>query len=400
MNDTSFKLLAWVTESIAPAELSGSNLTTADFENWKTLLKSESTEWRIAISSYLLGMADDDEKLQYLKAQQIQLTLLSNKLNQYLCRDQKIWSGHKWADQIRTCYRKSLAVCEELLSFTVENFPEYSAPNLKVTDYKLIEVLPNLRNRIYGLKTTLLNTAIDPILAQLIVKGMSGLLTPGKLTIAGKKYLNCLIYEITGLEIFSTDHLIDLLIRLNFNQPEFYLYLTDSVNKKRFQIDGLHEEYEYILQEREVLNNKKSLTGLALYPGQLPVKLELQQFYNEKAIYLEELLSHRRKAIQDKLEAERAFRMLIDIPVPVFALFVRMLKETKFILKTGITEMCTFFAIHFYTDKAPFISSANLLKRSTDVEFTTVLKLWDLLTFMLDWLDLKFNVRSIKRSIR
>ncbi|RKR80593.1 hypothetical protein BDD43_0717 [Mucilaginibacter gracilis] len=400
MNDTSSKLLAWVTESIAPAELSGSNLTTADFENWKTVLKSESSEWRIAISSYLLGVADDGEKMRYLKAQQIQLTLLSNKLNQYLCRDQKIWSGHKWADQIRTCYRKSLAIYEELLSFTEENFPEYSAPNLKITDYKLREVIPSLRNRIYGLKVILLNMAIDPVLVQLIIKGMNGLLAPGKLTIAGKEYLTCLIHEITGLEIFSTDELTDLLIRLNFNLPEFYLHLTNAVNMKRFQIDGLHEEYEYILQEREALSNKKIISGQGLYPGHLPLKLELQQFYNEKAIYLDELLSHRRQSIQDKLEAEHAFRMLIDIPVPVFALFVRMLKETKFILKTGITEMCTFFAIHFYTDKAPFISSANLLKRSTDVEFTTVLKLWDLLTFMLDWLDLKFNVRSIKRSIR
>ena len=400
MNETSSKLLAWVTQSLAPAELSGSNLTTAEFENWNTFLNTESVEWRLAISSHLLGIAEDAEKMRYLKAQQIQLILLSNKLNQYLCRDQKIWSGHKDAQQIRIGYSRSLAFFEELLRFTQENFPDYADPNLKLTDQQLKHVLPDLRSRIFGLKTKLSNTSIDPILITLVIKGMSGLLASGKLTGAGKKYLNYLIHEITGLETFSSDHLTDLLIRLNFNLPEFYLYLTNAVNRKRYQIDGLHEEYEYILQEREALNNKTCSTGRALYPLQLPLKQELQQFFNEKAVYLEDLLSHRRQAIQDKLDAEHAFRMLIDVPVPVFALFVRMLKETQFILKTGITEMCTFFAMHFYTDKAAFISSANLLKRSTDVEFTTVLKLWDLLTLMLDWLDLKFNVRSMKRSTR
>lgn len=115
--------------------------------------------------------------------------------------------------------------------------------------------------------------------------------------------------------------------------------------------------------------------------------------------YLEKLLNHRRQAMQDKMDAEKTLRLLLDMTVPQFALFIRVLKETQVILKTGITEVCTFFAMHFYTDKSLFISSSNLLKRSTDVEFATVLKLWDMLTDMQNWLDEKFSVRNYKRSL-
>jgi hypothetical protein len=400
MNEITSKLLAWVTQSLAPAELLGSDLTTAAIENWKNSFNSESAAWRFDISSYLLGTANDSEKKQYLRAQQNQLTILSNKLNHYLCRDQKIWSGHSLSKMIKNLYSRSLVICEDLLEFTKKEFPEYADPYLKITDFRLSQIFPVLRTWIYQLKLRLLQTTIDPILIQLVIKGMSGMLSPSKLTEYGYKYLIRLTDEISELPIIDADQLKDLLIQRNFNFPEFYMYLSNGVNARRVYIDGLHEEYEYILQEREILSNKVTAADQGLFPHQLPLKAELQQFLNEKAAYLEALLAHRRQAIQDKFEAEQAFRMLIDIPVPVFALFVRMLKETRFILKTGITDLCTFFALHFYTDKAAFISSANLLKRSTDVEFATVLKLWDLLNAMLDWLDFKFNVRSMKRSAR
>lgn len=398
MNFNSLKLLAWVTQSLAPSELLKNELTSADFDNWKVLLKTECAEWRLAMSIFLLGTQDELNKQKWLKAQQQQLIMLSNQINQYLFREQKLWTNHPQVVQIKLHYVQALACFEELLSFSEQQFPTYYDSTLKITDFRLRNVLPGLRHLASNLKIFFEDKAIDPKLCSLIIKGMNGLLVAGRLSDAGARYFMNFIHEIESLQDLNQSTLIELLIKLDFNQPEFYLYQTNAVTGTLQQIDGLHEELEYILQQKENLRSVKIAIAYSLYPQHTSLRLELHQYYTEKAAYLEELLLLRRTAMQDRYDSERAFRILLGISVPQFALFVRMLKERQIILKEGITEVFTFFSRHFYTDKALFISSHNLLKRSTDVEFATVLKLWDMLESMMNWLDEKFHVRNYKRS--
>ena len=364
------------------------------------MLAQEALDFPSSLSEHLFDLTDENQKRQFIKYQHDQLVEMSNRLNQYLFRDKKIWSSHELASSIRKYYHKSLASFEKMLYYIQSNFPELLDLKLRITDYQLKNIIPDLRNKIGKLKLKLLNDGVDDALINLIIKGINEFLASQKLSILNKGYLTQIISEINGTENINDEYLCDILIRFNFNLPQFYLYLSNNINKNRIAFDGLHEEYEYILREKDSMGNKMTVANQALYYSQSSIKLDLQQFLNEKASYLEELLIHRRAAMKDKLEAEQPFRILLDVPVPVLALFVRMLKETQFILKTGITEVCIFFALHFYTDKAVFISSTNLLKRSTDIEFSTVLKLWDLLTAMQDWLDEKFNVRSMRRSSR
>lgn len=351
------------------------------------------------MSLYLLGTADDLQKQIWLKAQQQQLVMLSNQVNQYLFRDQRLWANHPQAMQIKLQYGRSLACFEELLSFAEQQFPAYYDPNVKITDFRLRNVLPGLRHLVAELKIYLERKEIAPKLCSIIIKGMNSISVPGKLSDAGAKYLMHLIHEIEKLTELNQTNLVELLIRLDFNQPEFYLYQANAMTGRLQQIDGLHEELEYVLQQKEDLRDREVGIPFSLYPQQAPLKQELQQYYTEKAAYLEELLELRRTAMQDRYDSEHAFRILLGMSVPQFALFIRVLKERRIILKEGITEVFTFFSRHFYTDKAAFISAQNLLKRSTDVEFSTVLKLWDTLDGMMNWLDDKFHVRNYQRSV-
>jgi hypothetical protein len=398
MNFNYLKLLAWVTQSLAPVELIGKDLTSADLVNWKTLLKTESAAWRLTMSGHLLGIGDVNQKQIWLKAQQEQLVMLSNQLNQYLFREQKVWANHTQAAQIKIFYGQSLACFEELLGFAEHQFPAYYDPTVKITDFRLRNVLPGLRHLVADLKIYFETKSVDPKLCELVIKAINKLLLPDKVSNAGAKYIMHLIHEIESLPDLTQNTLIDLLVKLDFNQPEFYLYQTNAMSLTLQQIDGLHEELEHVLQQKEDLRNSETQTIYSLYPHQTSLKRELHQYYTEKAAYLEELLVVRRTAMQDRYDSERAFRILVGMSVPQLALFVRVLKEKEIILREGITEVLTFFSRHFYTDKALFISSHNLLKRSSDVDFTTVLKLWDMLEGMMNWLDEKFHVRNYERS--
>jgi len=399
MNYTFPKLLVWVDEALSPSALMNQELSPEDFKNWTAYSVNKSAKWKINISSYMFSQAATEDKKQFLKAQQQQLVSLINQVNQYLFKRKRIWYISPQAGMIKKLYVSVLNIFEDLLSYAEKYFSEFCDMTIKISDFRLKKILPELRKETNDLQLLLQNANIDGELVGLIIKGINAISIPGKLSYASLKYVMNMISQVKSLNSLNQHTLIKTLISLDFNRPEFYLYLTNITNLKLQNIDGLHEQLEYIIQQSNEMNGVLIQNQCSFNSNDCSLKLELQNFFEAKAAYLEKLLNHRRLAMQDKIDAEKALRLLLDMTVPQFALFIRVLKETQIILKTGITEVCTFFAMHFYTDKSLFISSSNLLKRSTDVEFATVLKLWDMLIDMQNWLDEKFSIRNYRRSL-
>ena len=102
----------------------------------------------------------------------------------------------------------------------------------------------------------------------------------------------------------------------------------------------------------------------------------------------------RRVAINDKTEAEKSFRMKMNLSVPQLALFFRIQIESGLLAKESLTEVFNFFAHHFYTERTQFISASNLLVRSTNAEFANALKVKDALDSMIRWLDEHYHVNN------
>jgi hypothetical protein len=393
------KLLVWVDQEISPAGIHNRTLLPSDFQNWRSFVESQATQWRLQLSAFLLSNADLAKKKDVLRVQLQQLVRLSNLVNAYLFKDRKWWGAHPSAAQIKEHYAITINFIEEMLRFAQQDFPQYDVSDSKVSNFRLRAVLPGIRTQLSNIQKVVLDYHINNDLVTLILKTLKRISAPGNLCVRHISYINKLAKEIGELKHPDDPTVEELLIKLDFNQPECYLYFANKINGGMNQLTGIHEEIDKVTMEKENVRNQYSHPNWSLHPESPSLKEELLLYYSEKIAYLEHIASNRRQAMQDKVDAEHAFRMLISMSVPQFALFLRVLKETQVILKNGMTEICTFFAMHFYTDKAPFISSSNLLKRSSDVEFTTVLKLWDTLTAMLEWLDKNFNVRDYRRSL-
>lgn len=399
MNYTFPKLLLWVDQALSPSALMSRDLSPEDFARWIVYSENKGAKWKISISSYMLGHSATNDKKQFLKAQQQQLVSLINQVNQYLFKGMRLWSFSPHAPRIKNLYVSVLNTFEDLLNYAEKYFSEFYDETVRISDFRIKKILPELRNLTNEFQNLLDTANIDSELSIIILKGIRAISMPGKLSNASLKYIYKLVQQVSSLTTLNKQTLVDLLIANDFNRPEFYLYLTNRMSMKLERIDGLHEQLEYIIQQSDELERVRPPFDCRFNVDECSLKEELHSFFEAKTTYLEKLLRHRRLAMQDKVDADKAFRLLLDMTVPQVALFIRVMKETQVILKTGITEVCTFFAMHFYTDKSLFISSTNLLKRSTDVEFATALKLWDTLIAMENWLDEKFSIRNFRRSL-
>jgi len=391
----------FVAQSINPVYLLNQSLSNNDFEKWKRFLFGEGEALRLQMMDVLFRPGlKNIEKREYLSAIQRQLVTMSDIINRYLFKDKKLWMSHVDTELIKANYLMSLAFFQEQLDYSEQQYASYYDQEVKITDFSLRNILPQLRNQIYTLKENLQDHRVETEIINIVIKGLNDLIGQRQLSPANVNYITGLVKEFKNYSFLTDDNVIGILIKWNFNRPDFYLYVTKSLNDRLISINGLHEQKELILQQKDHVSTMDNRTVFSFYPDKKPIIDEILEFFNMKSYYLDELMALRRLAITDKYTSEKAFRVLTGLTVPQLALFFRMQMEIGVLSKQAKQEFFNFVAHHFYTEKTVFISSQNLLKCSTNVEFSTALKLWDILNEMKEWLDQNFSVRNYDRPIR
>lgn len=382
----------FVVQSVNPVYLLNRSLSNIDFEKWKAFLLGEGEALRLQMMVVLFGTGLNIEKREYLSGIQQQLVMMSDIVNRYLFKDKKVWMSQADAELIKANYLMSLAFFQEQLVYSEQQYASYYDQEVKITDFCLRDILPQLRHQIYALKENLQKHRVGTEIIDIVIKGLSDLFGQRQLSPANVAYITGLVKEFEKYSYLVDDTVISILIKWNFNRPDFYLYVTKSLNERLIQINGLHEQKELILQHKDHVRTMDNQAIFSFHPGERHIKDEILDFFSEKSSYLDELMALRRLAINDKYTSEKAFRMLVGLSVPQLALFFRMQMESGVLSKQAKQELFNFVAHHFYTENTVFISSQNLSRLSTVVEFSTALKLWDILTEMKEWLDRNFSV--------
>ncbi|RZK42696.1 MAG: hypothetical protein EOO90_06555 [Pedobacter sp.] len=389
-------LYEFTLKSLDPDKLATDCLSGQDIDCWRKYLSGEVDDLRYQLVAFLLGPTPVKEKSQFMTAAQQQLVFISDQLSNFLFRQKRKWRNHKHANLIRSNYLLSISCIEELLAFTELYFPDYFNLRLKLSNFSLQAVLPELRNELNRLSSVLGDWDISSRLFECVTRGLGHLLN-GRPSRSDTQYIRMICKRLGEAPVADEAALTVFLLEMDFNQPEFYLLQVYQLDRSLFGIHGLAEQRELLWHRKTDIQKIKHDSRFRLHPGQPPITTELQQYFTEREVALEALLELRRAAAKDRVPAEQAFRILMDMTVPQLALFFRIQMEIGLMVKEQISEVFNFVAQHFYTEKAQFISSANMLKLSTTIEFNTVLKVHDMLTSMIKWLDDQFAVSNYSR---
>lgn len=325
------------------------------------------------------------------------LVSLSNTVNHYLIRQAAYWKMHIEAPTIRASYLFMLEQIEELL-IAIEKIDNALYEASAVTHFASKTVRIDLKNRYRTLEIFLKSQPIGDELRNILLKGIFQRIYKNTLHRRDAAELKNLIKALCQTDKLDNEILRDLLIIQNFNIPEFFLYCVNEFKSRLIETTGLHEQLELTWAAEDRLLDLSVQTGHGRPSSKKMLQAEIQLFLNEKRSLIKQLIEMRRDALNDTKQEEGWQRCLINLPVPQFALLIRLFIETGLLLKDHVGEVFSFFAGHFYTANALFISPGSLQKKSTEVEFATAQKMKGRLIIMLNWLNQQYNLSSYQGS--
>lgn len=389
MSLNTVKLQFFVSESLHPRRFSGHHLTDEEFENWKFFLQEQIASFKIILrETFALQSAQGKMQVSWLGEHFVDL---SNTVNSYLCKLHGEWKDHPQSSAIRIHYLYTCELFEGFLTWLRQAFP-VEGENMLISNFALPDIKMELKVLHGELADRLKKHEIEGRLSQIVLKGLLQLIEKKPLHYNERQYIRYLLGVLLDHKDWSAADLKAELIINDFNFPDFFFYCVEAWEKQLEDLAGLHQQQEMIILEKDKLH--VLFLHRALRQPFQPTMLsdDLNDFLSEKYNFIKELLKLRREIIRDQEKAKTAARFLVNLPVPQFGLLIRMLVEKGILATEHLGELFGFFAAHFYTANAQFISTDSLLKKSTDVEFANAQKLKAQLIGMLNWLNTKYNL--------
>lgn len=383
-------LQLFVRDSINPLKLADQTISKEEFSKWKSFLIGETATIKLNIQT--LNTVQRYKEVREIQTLVSQAGLLSNTVSRYMTKYLPVWEKHAQAHEIKVHYLLTCTAIEDLLTAIYELYPA-NAAKAKVTLFALPQVKMEIRQSLFRLCLNFKAAPVDPELEDLVLTGISQLINKKNLVNSDRSYLVNLLEKLLNLTTADKQTTIEILILNNFNLPEFFLYCVNNWQRAMAEIPGLHEQKEMLLREKNKLYDLQ-LNKARAAPGTSELYKDLDHFLSEKYAFVKELVKLRRAAVKDLAAAKAGARYQINLPVPQFGLFIRMQIERGLLVKENIGELFGFFATHFYTANAPFISAESLQKKSTDVEFSTAQKMKGHLIGMLNWLNANYNLSN------
>ncbi|TFF37016.1 hypothetical protein [Mucilaginibacter psychrotolerans] len=386
MNIIVMQLIAFVRNSLNPQKFIGQKLSPEDFYKWRNYIVKEADSLKILISVTSLS----DYEIEKLITQIVDL---SNTINSYIFRQFKLIRSHAQAKNINEYYNFTLHQLDSIiLTFHVQ-FPGPSG-KVKISDSNLYVILNGLKKDFYKLSQNLQFSTVEKELINIVQMGLLKLMHKKRITRNDSNYISEIISTLLRNENLDNTKLAELLIIHDFNTSEFYSYCIKKWKINLEDIPGLHEQQEMLLLEKDRIFELENTSRLSMPNNKKRLFFELNNFLDEKSTTVKRMVKLRRRFIRDNQKSKGGSRFLINLPVPQFGLFLRMQIEKGLLAKENLGDLFKFFATHFYTPNAEYISADSLQKKSTDVEFATAQKLKGQLIGMLNWLNTNFNLSN------
>ena len=379
--------------SISPVQLTQSIFTDRDLIDSKRFIDERTNELRLLMKANLHGMYTDAEKKIWLRSVQLQLVGLSDDLNCYLCRDNKIWETFSCRTQIRQTYLYCIDNIENLIGYAKYYFLDWFDSKVKLTDLRRKIQLPGIRCKVNQLEEFLKSTSVKDDLSKLVIQQLRSVLKGRYFSSEQAKYIDQLSNHIQMQGNLNDKLLMGILVDFNFNSPELFLYRSNEINESLDTEDSLHDQHALILKNLDSFRSME-LDDVCLDHTWPSIGFHLLKFCEKKLVVLEKMMEARRMAMQDKSMIKSTFRALTGLSVAQLALFVKGQMETGMLLNQKVKDVANFVALNFYTENAEFISVDSFIKKMTDAEFSTALKLWEFLELIQDWLNDKYKVKA------
>ena len=316
----------------------------------------------------------------------LQVVITSNALHDFLTKMTSAWEKSPLSQDIRYAYRSTLHALEALLE-DCGKLDNDLLSRIPISAHSLPPIRIRLRERLASIIPLLDNDRLDGKLSGILIKRMNMLIGSKGLSRSDVDYVNSLLDNLEALDNFSKENVEEILYHHDFNSSAFYNYWVQGCNHALDNAPGLHRQLEVLIAFEERLNSIRPMKTGKWAPLDISIHTQLKEFLKEKKAHIHERINLQREEIKDRKLAESEERMPVNLSVAQFGLTIRLFIEDGTLPQADIGATFAYFARHFRTPKAPFISPESLQKKSTDVESATISKVKGQLIGMVNRLN-------------
>jgi hypothetical protein len=377
----------FILESIKPDRLLMLELTEKDFKKWSEFVNRTVRSIQVYINQAV--------NIATSKAFRNLLPWLNKLID--LINTTFSYTRHKDLRQ-RSLFSKILA----FYKFTCEHMENLLSPlrdhvafkRLRISNLELPRVKMELKTDLTNLCLIFTELHSHDSLFSLVTEILKRRITKRKLTWQDYQRLKGDIHYLLKIKKIDSYDLFDAIIAIDFDYPEILHYQVEMWRTKIADIADIRSQIEFLVKERHRLTEIAFLSEMRKLFKENQLMTDLTGYLSEYEQFLNQILVLQRNAAQDEVQTRSGRRFQVSLSVAQLGLFIRLLLEKGILPKENISQLFKFFAEHFYTANALFISPENLQKKSTDVEFSTAQKMKTLLISMVNWLNANYNLSN------
>lgn len=343
---------------------------------------SEMTRIRKSITDAVIAFADEAHLSRYIRFHQVALINLINRIELEHQNPKPSKSKHPEPQLKRELM--------ELLAFLNNNYPDYIDQDATPPDDEVDQAAREARGFLTMISNQLQTADVSPDLAPLVLSALTRIATFSQMN---KPTYRMLAYAAETRQIlsesvgqpFTDKQILQLLIYLNCNSNQVFIFMTDQIDKKLQSFETCADRVEYLVSLLKSFEHSPVKTGVAYLQEAPPLRDQLVSYVRTELEFMERITrGHRR---QDAEGDGTAFKIHLQLSVAQLACFFRVLLDTKLIANANTTELLKFIARSSVTKKAEEVSFSSLRTKFYNVESGTMQSVRETLAHIIKHLN-------------
>lgn len=291
----------------------------------------------------------------------------------------------------RKSYLKVLNSIEEKIEYC-ESIRSELTNGLPLTDYKLSTIKFYYSKQLKALDSKLSQSNLDQDIVEILLSELKNLIKKKIIYRGAMAYAIDLVSYILMSENLSMDKLEQILIEYNFNSRAFCQYCLNKTDSLILEVSSLHQQLDKLISLEEKLSNLvQYCKGKGLLNNRISIAEKLRKYYMRKKDLIIQRIDGRRTEMLDSKLCDDNEKITINLSVAKLGFLIRLFIEKGYLPQDNIRKTFSFFAKNFRTPNTTFISADSLQKKSSTVEFQTVIKTKGMLLEMVNYVNIGHN---------
>jgi hypothetical protein len=196
------------------------------------------------------------------------------------------------------------------------------------------------------------------------------------------EYIIDQLSEVDGLSTDAETSLVSLLVRSNFNNLSFFVYLQDNIRNAAEYLGDKAERLDYLIKQKALMMSSPEVKNCVYDPAWPSIKTMITEWLQEEIMLAEKSLADKDQVAVSKIP--------LEMSVAHLSCLIRLLYEESVFATQNLQFIFKSIAGHYQSKRQTVISPGSLSKEFYSIDQHTAARVRDLLQRMVQRINRNF----------